>query len=62
VGPQHRRVLFGLEGRRSGQGLEQHTAQGIDIGPGVDVLPLDLLRGNVLDGPHELAGDGQAGV
>jgi hypothetical protein len=62
VCPQHRRVLVGLEGRRAGERLEQDAAQGVHVGPSVDVFSLDLFRGHVLDRPHELTGGREAGV
>ena len=55
-------VGIGVEGHASRETLEQHAAERIDIGPPVDRLTGDLLRGHVVDGADELPRAGQPGT
>ena len=41
------------------EAVEEQAGERVDVGAGVDVAALDLLRRDVVDRPHELAGLGQ---
>jgi hypothetical protein len=43
----------------SGQALEQHAAERVDVGPAVDRLPANALRREVVQRPHQLIRSGQ---
>ena len=51
VGDGHRRV--GLERRTTGEQLEEQAAGGVEVGAGVDVVALRLLRREVLRGADD---------
>ena len=57
-GHRHRRLP--VEGRTARHHLIHHNAQGIDIGPGVRVAALGLLRRDIVHGAQGLLGQGVA--
>src|SRR5262249_18924595 len=59
VRPYYRRVDVLGEGDPAGQALIQHAPQRVDVGAAIDGAALDLLRRDVVDGAHELAGGRQ---
>ena len=59
VRPDHRGVHVLGERYPAGHALIQHTPQRIDISPAINRTALDLLRRDVVDGAHELAGGRQ---
>ena len=60
VGDRHRGV--GLERRAAGEQLEEQAAGGVQVGPGVDVVTLGLLWGEVLGGADDGLGLGHRRV
>src|SRR5262249_48363384 len=59
VRPDDRGVHVLGEGDPAGQALIQHAPQRVDVGAAIDRAALDLLRRDVVDGAHELAGGRQ---
>ena len=51
----HREVRVTPERRLPDETLVQHAAERVHVRPPVDLLPSDLLGGNVVDGPHQVA-------
>ncbi len=50
-----RDVRLALEGRLAGEAFVEHAAERVDVGAPVHVLAGDLLGGDVVDRPHEVA-------
>jgi hypothetical protein len=59
VGVDERGQVLAVEGGRAGQALVQHTGQGIDVGPPVDRLVGEPLRGHVVQRPDGGPGNRQ---
>ncbi len=55
-------LLVAHEGHPSGEALEGHRAEGVLVGPAVDLGPIDLLGGHVGGRAQEGAGAGQPGL
>ena len=60
VGVHGRQLALACERRLAGEALEEHAAQGVDVGPRVDRGPLDLLGGDVGDRADEVPVAGEA--
>ena len=58
-GGQRRHRRLAVEGSDAREHLVEDGAEGEDIRPGVDLLPLGLLRGHVIHGPQDEAFVGQ---
>ena len=55
-------VVASRERRVAGEQLVEHAAERVDVGAGVDPLAADLLGRDVVEGPDEGAGRGDAGA
>ena len=59
LGIHERGQVFAREGRCAGQALVQHASQGVDIGPSVNVVAGEPLRGHVVQRSDRFPGDRQ---
>ena len=60
MGENDRELALAVERPRTGETLEEHAAERIDISAAVDRAPFDLLRRNVVDRADEAALAGEA--
>ena len=58
--PQLRHVVIARERHLAGERLVEHGAEGVDVGPAVDVVAAQLLGRHVIERPNPLARGGQA--
>ncbi len=53
--PEHGRLVLSHVRNRAGEALEEHAGKRVDVRPAVDPRPADLLGGDVVDRPEQLA-------
>ncbi len=62
MGEHQRRIEVRAVGRVAREHLEQHAAEGVDVGARIGRLSLELLRGRVVERSHELSRPGETAV